>query len=341
MPRLTTHALNLRPAVGTWPADPRSNNNLLVRTVVFASVLLLAALTSAGADWQPVSLIVALAALMIAADALPVPARLIRLSPGLMIQVAAMALLGPAPAVTIGVISTLVESRVNRVPARLAFNNVFVFAALGLVGGLTFEFLRARLGLDRNDTAYAFLVMPVYCALAMFNLALVVVNHPRIELRDRLRIFRDTGLPSLPLELLSGVMAGAAVLVWGQAGLVAAAALLGLLVITIPLVRAVGDALRRATTCSRSGMSPMSAPRRSLASHPTVSAFSPSCSRSNSASAHVSPSRSMTVRCSAWSRSAGYGRARQSFLERRLGSAAPSNCRDPRDHLRLSSIDGL
>jgi hypothetical protein len=46
-----------------------------------------------------------------------------------------------------------------------------------------------------------------------------------------------TGLPSLPLEVLSGVMAGAATLVGAHAGLLAAAALLGLLVITIPLVR--------------------------------------------------------------------------------------------------------
>jgi signal transduction histidine kinase len=190
--------------------------------------------------------VVALATLMIAADVLPVRARRIRLSGGLMIQVVIMALLGPAPAVAIGVASTLVESRVNRVPARLAFNNVLVFAALGLVGGFLFELLRARLGLERHDTAYALLVMPVYCGLAGLNLAMVVVQHPGTDLRARLRILRDTGLPSLPLEMLSSVIAGAAVLVWAHAGLVAAGALMGLLVITIPLARAVSDALKRA-----------------------------------------------------------------------------------------------
>jgi two-component system NarL family sensor kinase len=75
----------------------------------------------------------------------------------------------------------------------------------------------------------------------MLNLGLVTVYHPGV----RGRILRDTGLPSLPLELLSGLMAGATILVWADAGLTAAAALLIVLVITIPLVRSVGDALMR------------------------------------------------------------------------------------------------
>ena len=84
--------------------------------------------------------------------------------------------------------------------------------------------------------------MPTYVALAMLNLVLVTVYHPG----ERGRILRDTGLPSFPLELLSGLMAGATVLVYAHAGLTAAAALLVVLVITIPLVRSVGDALMRA-----------------------------------------------------------------------------------------------
>jgi signal transduction histidine kinase len=90
-------------------------------------------------------------------------------------------------------------------------------------------------------TAYALVVMPIYVAIAALNLVLMTVRHPGA----RRRIFRDSGLPSLPLELLSALMAGATVLVWAHAGLAAAATLLVVLVITIPLVRAVGDALKR------------------------------------------------------------------------------------------------
>jgi signal transduction histidine kinase len=214
------------------------------RLALLTPVVGLAALASSAEDWQPVSLVAALAALMVVADIVPVTARRIRLSAGLMVQVVVMALLGPAPAVAIGIGSTLIDWRVNRVPHRLAMNNIVLFAVLGLVGGLAFELVRARYGLDRHDTAYAILAMPIYLAVAALNLALVVVNHPGYQRRERLLIIRDTGLPSLPLELLSAVMAGAVVLVWAHAGLAAAAALMGVLIITVPLARAVADALK-------------------------------------------------------------------------------------------------
>jgi signal transduction histidine kinase len=206
-------------------------------TGVFAA----AAVTSTADDWQPIGLVLALSAMMVLADLVPVTARRIRISAGLMVQVVAMALLGPAPAVAIGVVSTITESFANRVTVRQAFTNVLMFAFLGLVGGVAFDALRAWFELGHRDTAYALLVMPTYVALAMVNLGLVTVYHPGA----RRRILRDTGIPSLPLELLGGVMAGATVLVWAHAGLAAAAALLVVLVITIPLVRSVGDALMR------------------------------------------------------------------------------------------------
>ena len=54
-----------------------------------------------------------------------------------------MALLGPAPAVAIGVLSTVVESRVNRVRrGATRCNNLVIFALLGLVGGLLFDVAR-------------------------------------------------------------------------------------------------------------------------------------------------------------------------------------------------------
>ena len=211
------------------------------RAVALAGVVVLAALTSNQADWQPIGLVVALAALMAVADVVDTTVRQIRISLGLIVQVVAMAMLGPAPAVAIGVFATLAESATNRVPPRKALTNLLIFALLGLAGGLAFEALRDVLGLDRRDTAYAWMVMPVYIALAAANLGLVAVTHRS----QGTRILRETGLPVLSLELLSGVLAGAAVLVWAHAGLAAVATLLIIFVITLPIVRAVGDALTR------------------------------------------------------------------------------------------------
>jgi two-component system NarL family sensor kinase len=206
-----------------------------------ACVLVAAAAISTPEDWEPTGLVLALAALMLVADVLPVAARRIRLSAGLLVQVVAMAVLGPAPAVAIGVLATVGESIVNRVPFSGAVHNTAMFASLGLVGGIAFDVMRAWLGLDDRDTAFAFLVMPAYVAIAGLNFAIVTLRYPG----TRKRLLRDIGLSSMPLELLSGVMAGATVLVWAHAGLAAAAALLLVLVITIPLVRTVGDALKR------------------------------------------------------------------------------------------------
>jgi signal transduction histidine kinase len=204
-------------------------------------VFVAAALTSASADWQPVKLVLALVVLMVIADVLPVAARRIRLSAGLLVQVVAMAVLGPAPAVVIGVVATIADSIVNRVSLSMAIHNTAMFALLGLVGGVAFDGMRVGIGLDPHDTAYALLAMPMYVAIAGLNLLMVTVRHPG----PRRRIVREMGMSTLPIELLSGVMAGATVLVWADAGLAAAAALLLLLVITVPLVRTLGHALKR------------------------------------------------------------------------------------------------
>jgi signal transduction histidine kinase len=217
---------------------------LTSRAALLAFAITIAALTSERADWQPTSLVVALGVAMIVADTATVSARRIRISAGLMVQVTVMALLGPAPAVAIGLLSTIVDARVNRVPADYSVNNYAIFALLGVTGGLLFDVLGSSFGLDRSDAEYALLVLPVYALLVSLNLAFVAALYPRLTGKERMRIFRDSGLPAVPLELVNGLMAVAAVLVWSRAGLAAAAGLLLVLVITVPLARTLSDALK-------------------------------------------------------------------------------------------------
>jgi signal transduction histidine kinase len=202
----------------------------------------LIALTSDRADWQPLSLVLALGATMIIAEVVSIRARRVRMSPGLMVQVVAMALLGPAPAATIGVAATFVDALVNRVPRVSALANMSVFGLLGLVGGVLFEVLGASFGVGPHDPAYAVLVVPVNLVLAGLNLGLVAATMPGLQ--HRRRVIRESGLPTLPIEFLNAVSATAVVLVWAHAGLAAAAALLLLLVVTVPLLRVVGNALQ-------------------------------------------------------------------------------------------------
>jgi signal transduction histidine kinase len=215
-------------------------------SVCISLVLVLVAivLTSREAHWEPVGLVVALAAAMVVADVLSVSARRVRISVGLTVQVASMALLGPAPAAAIGIIAALVDGLVNSVRPLAMLNNMAVFGFLGVAGGVLFDVLGAWFGLEPRDTGYALLVVPAYLVLAAMNLLLIATTSPGLEGVRLRRVLRESGLPPLPVELLNALMAAAVVLLWAHAGLAAAAALLLLLIITVPLVRIIGTSLK-------------------------------------------------------------------------------------------------
>jgi signal transduction histidine kinase len=217
---------------------------LRVLGTLLACLLVLAALTSEREDWQPLSLVIALGTLMILAEVASTRARKVRMSGGLMVQTTIMALLGPAPAAVVGVLAMAVDGRVNRLRLENTLLNMDMFALLGLIGGLLLERLGAAFGLDRDDSAYAVLVLPVYVLLMALNLALVATTLPGVTASDRRRVFRESGMPTIPLELLSGIIAAAAVLTFVHAGLAAVIGLLVVLVITIPILRSLGSALK-------------------------------------------------------------------------------------------------
>jgi hypothetical protein len=67
----------------------------------------------------------------------------------------------------------------------------------------------------------------------LLNLGLVATTVPGLSREARRRVFRESGTPMIPLELLSAVMAAAEVLLWARFGLVAVVGLLAVLVVTM------------------------------------------------------------------------------------------------------------
>jgi signal transduction histidine kinase len=210
-----------------------------------AVIVILAAFTSEQEDWDQVGLLLTLGIGTIVADSASVAARSVRLSVGLMVLTVVMALLGPAPAVLIAIVSTVIDARVNRVSLPATMNNLLTFSLLGLVGGVLFDLLRDWFDLGVKDTGYALLVLPVYVLLDAGNLALVTVAHPELPRGARLRVFWESGVPAFPLEFINGLLAATIVLAWANAGLVVAAPLVMILAVVIPLSRTVADALTR------------------------------------------------------------------------------------------------
>jgi signal transduction histidine kinase len=224
-------------------ADDRRGESARIRVlaVLAACLVVLTVLASQREDWQPISLVIALGTLMILAESISTWARKLRMSSGLMVQVPIMALLGPAPAAAFGMLAMAIDGRVNHRPLESTLLNIVIFGTLGLVGGLLMEGLGSAFGLGREDTTYALLVLPAYLLLMSADLVLIAATAPGLTPEGRRRVFTDVGLPTIPLELLSGIMAAAAVLAWAYAGVAAAIGLLVVLIITIPLARALGS----------------------------------------------------------------------------------------------------
>lgn len=217
----------------------------LTAAALLVLALAVAAVISEPQQWQPVPLVAALSFVMVLADVAVVSARRLRVSPGLMVQTTMMALLGPAPAVAIGAFSIfMIDGVIYRVGGVRTLMNVMTSALLGLVGGIVFDVLRRELNLGMADAEYAALVLPVYGMLAVLNLAVIAGLHPLLQAGERVRVFRESGLPTLSLELLNGIFAATAVLLWAQWGYIAAAGLLAVLVCLVPLTRSVGEGLR-------------------------------------------------------------------------------------------------
>jgi signal transduction histidine kinase len=220
------------------------DRQVLPRAVAFACVLALTALTWDPSDWEPLSLVLVLGAAMVAADVMVVATRAIRHSPGMMVLAPIMALLGPMPAVVIGVTATAIESRVSRQRLAVALTNLVAIAVLGLVGGVLFEVGGSWFGLNRDDPGYALLVPPIYVVVIALNLLLVVSNHPDIPAAERWQVVRESAAPGVPLELADGLIATFAVAAWAYWGLAAAAGLLVTLAIVVPQTRMLATALR-------------------------------------------------------------------------------------------------
>src|SRR4051812_12268827 len=100
--------------------------------IAFAGI----ALTSRVADWQPLELTVLLAVLAIVSDAMEVQVKGLRLSGSFVALVLAMALLGPAPAAAIGIVTIFCDMARRPGPPALMLANLTTYATFPLVGGL-------------------------------------------------------------------------------------------------------------------------------------------------------------------------------------------------------------
>src|SRR5262249_37669162 len=99
-----------------------------IHVVLLVAAGLIAVATTHTQDWMPVELVFLLLVLAIGSDVLTIDFRGIRVSGSFLSIVLAMALLGPAPAIVIGVAATAVDAVLTPRPWQRTLSNFAVWA---------------------------------------------------------------------------------------------------------------------------------------------------------------------------------------------------------------------
>jgi putative nucleotidyltransferase with HDIG domain len=206
--------------------------------VVFLAACAVAAVDSTAADWRPVELFAVLLALAIGSDLLAVRYKVQRISGSFLALVLAMALLGPAPAVAIGVAAVLVDQLRAGNPLPRLVTNVATYAVFPLVGALLIRGAAHALDLREDDLGFFVVVFGVFLIVNFLNFAGIAgdyVFHTRGSFSHELKtIF----VPVLPSATVGALLCVLVAYVYERSGFAALSLLVVVLVVFQYLLRA-------------------------------------------------------------------------------------------------------
>jgi hypothetical protein len=167
--------------------------------VLLAVVVAAAVLLSTAEQWQPWELVALLALLVIGSDFIVLEARRFRIGGSFLGLVLAMAVLGPAPAVALGIAAALADALRSRTRGPELLSNVVTYATFPLLGGVALEWMN---GLSfANDGSSAVAVLIVFVAANVLNFVMIAGHTVLVRGGSLLQMFRTVYLPVLPWEL--------------------------------------------------------------------------------------------------------------------------------------------
>jgi putative nucleotidyltransferase with HDIG domain len=197
-----------RPADDRDVVSVRNGPIIAAQVAVLATVAVLAAISSTTADWARPELAILLFALAVVSDMLIVEMRGMRVSGAFFAVVLAMVLLGPAPAVAIGAACTIVDAAITRLTFMKALNNVAVWAAFPLIGGLLAEALAGGMTADHLWSFYGAVVL-VFMTANIANFLMVAVFRRIVFGARILASARSIYLTVLPSEFATSLLTAA------------------------------------------------------------------------------------------------------------------------------------
>jgi len=207
---------------------------------VTEGVLLLAATGAAVAlsrsqDWHPLALVGLLLALALVAERIEFEVRGQHLSASLVVLVLAMSLLGPAPAVALGLVVILPNSFGRRLSPSLWLGNLSAFAAFTLVGALIVRALVGDVHSPQDhhlagSVTFALVVFGVFMVTNALNFAIIAADARVTQGLPLGRQTRELFLPLQPGQMALGALTALLAIAYFHLGL---SALLGLIVVLL------------------------------------------------------------------------------------------------------------
>jgi putative nucleotidyltransferase with HDIG domain len=203
----------------------------LTRRLFFAAeVLLLVGTVAAAAwlsrsdEWSPPLLVGLLLVLALVGEWRSITISGGQVSASLIAFLLAMSLLGPAPAVALGVIAVAVTSSVRRLPPAPFLNNLSTFAVFPFVGGLTVLALAGNVHDPRNlhmtqSVTFGLIVFAAFIVATGLNIVLIAVDVRLEEGRSLARQVRDVFRPTLLAETATGALAAVLAVAYTNVGL--------------------------------------------------------------------------------------------------------------------------
>jgi putative nucleotidyltransferase with HDIG domain len=207
----------------------RSTRLIAGEAVVLVIACVVAALVSTAADWRPPELFAVLLALALGSDLLAVRHKVQRISGSFLALVLAMALLGPAPAVAIGILSVLVDQLRARNPLPRFITNLATYATFPLIGSLLIQGAADALDLQEDDLGFSLLILAGFFVSHLLNFLGIAGDYAFHTRGSLAHEFRTIFVPVLPSAAVGALLCVLVVFVYERSGFAA----LSLLVVVL------------------------------------------------------------------------------------------------------------
>jgi putative nucleotidyltransferase with HDIG domain len=213
---------------------------------LLAGALAGAVLLSRAQDWQPLELLALLLVLSVTGDRLTVNIRNQNLSGAFIALVLAMTLLGPAPAVALGILVMASDALLRRLAPTRALTNMTTHAVFLIAGGMLCRVLVGDVHNPHNAPAtrgatFALIVFGVFIVTNTLNFVLIAIHERVLAGRGLVDQTRYLFLPMLPGQVAAGGVVALLAVAYTNLGYSALVGLVLLIVIfqylTVALVR--------------------------------------------------------------------------------------------------------